>query len=135
MEDCMKQKKIWLGMLVLALALGIILTGCKQEPSDPTYTVWTDSTSYSEFSSAFGGLTLNDGMYIRYEFTSSEWNTIKPSFTNEGKHNWTESEIKKWFIGRGFGNSEADRETSWFMTISHGFIASRTGSLVYMFLK
>ncbi|MCL1931416.1 MAG: hypothetical protein FWF55_06335 [Treponema sp.] len=127
----MKQKKIWLAML----ALGIILTGCPQEPSDPTYTVWTDTVSHSEFSSAFGGLTLNNGMYIRYELTSSEWNSIKPSLTDEGKYNWTESEINKWFIGRGFGNSEANRETAWLMTISHGFIASRSGSLVYMLLK
>jgi len=131
----MNKKRNWLGILVVTLALGIILTGCKQEPDDPTYTVWTDRTSYSEFSSAFGGLTLNDGMYIRYEFTSSEWSTISPSLTNEGKYNWTESEIKNWFIGRGFGNYEANMETAWLMTISHGFIASRSGSIVYMILK
>jgi len=129
MGNCMKQKKIWLGIL----ALGIILTGCPQEPSEPTYTVWTDTISYSEYYSLFG--SLNDGYYIRYELTSSEWNLIKPSLTNEGKYNWAESEIKKWFIGRGFGNSEANQETAWFMTISHGFIASRSGSLVYMILK
>jgi hypothetical protein len=117
----------------MAMILTIILTSCPQEPSAPTYTVWTDTISYSEYYSLFG--SLNDGYYIRYELTSSEWNSIKPSLTNEGKYNWTESEIKKWFIGRGFGNSEANQETAWFMTISHGFIASRSGSLVYMFLK
>ena len=131
----MKQKKNWLGMLVMALALGITVTGCPQEPSDPTYTVWTGTDTYSEFSRAFGGLTLNDGMYIRYEFTSSDWDSIKKSLTKEGKYNWTESEIKKYFIGRGFGNYEAERETSWLMTIKHGFIASRSGSVVYMLLK
>jgi hypothetical protein len=78
---------------------------------------------------------LNDGYYIRYEFTSSQWNTISPSLTNEDKHNWTESEIKKWFVGRGFGNSEANQEIAWLMTINHGFIASRTGSIVYMLVK
>ena len=129
----MKNSKLLTGILVIMLVFGIMLTGCKTEPDDPTYTVWTDLTSYSEYSSAFGSLA--DGYYIRYEFTSSEWNTIYPSLTNEGKHNWTESEIKNWFIGRGFGNSESTQETAWLMTIDHGFIASRSGSIVYMLLK
>ena len=129
----MNQRKTWLVMLVMALASGIILTGCKHEPSDPTYTVWTDTMSYSEFQSAFE--TMDDGTYFRYEYTSSEWDSIKNSLTNEGKYNWTESEINKWFIGRGFGNSEANQETAWLMTIKHGFIASRSGPLVYMILK
>jgi hypothetical protein len=113
--------------------LGIISTGCDMEPNEPTYTVWTDSTSYSEFSSVFGA--LGDGYYIRYEFTSSEWSTISKSLTNDGKHNWTESNLKDWFIGRGFGNYEANQEVAWLKTISHGFIASRSGPIVYMLLK
>jgi hypothetical protein len=78
---------------------------------------------------------MGDGYYFRYEFIPSEWDLLKDSLTNEGKYKWTESEIYKWFIGRGFGNSEATQETSWLMTISHGFLASRSGSLVYMILK
>jgi hypothetical protein len=131
----MKQKKIWLGMLAVALVLGIILTGCPQEPSDPTYTVWTETLSYTDFQSYFTGVTLDDGYYKTYEFTPSGWNEMKQSLTNEGKHNWTESEIKKWFIGRGFGDYEANKETAWLLTISHGFIVSRSGQLVYMILK
>ena len=122
-----------MGMLVMTLVFGMILIGCSAEPDEPTYTVWTDSTSYSQFQSSFG--TLNDGYYFRYEFTSSEWSTISSSLTNEGKYNWTEDDIKKWFIGRGFGNSEANKETAWLMTINHGFIASRSGSIVYMLMK
>jgi len=129
----MKSRKLWMGMLVMTQVFGMILIGCPAEPSEPTYTVWTDSISYSQFQSSFG--TLNDGYYFRYEFTSSEWSTISSSLTNEGKHNWTENEIKNWFIGRGFGNSEANKETAWLMTINHGFIASRSGSIVYMLLK
>jgi hypothetical protein len=128
----MKNWKQWTLVAIIAF-LGIILTGCDLEPDEPTYTVWTDLTSYSEFSSVFG--TLGDGYYFRYEFTSAEWNTMSKSLTNEGKHNWTESDIKNWFIGRGFGNSEANREVAWLKTINHGFIASRSGSIVYMILK
>jgi hypothetical protein len=128
----MKTWKQWTVVAIIAF-LGIISTGCDMEPDEQTYTVWTDLISYSEFYSAFGA--LNDGYYIRYEFTSSDWNTISKSLTNEGKHNWTESNLKDWFIGRGFGNSEANREVAWLKTISHGFIASRSGSIVYMLLK
>jgi len=127
----MKNKNFLLGILAIMLLFGIIFNSCETE--EPTYTVWTDSTSYSQFYNSFG--TLNDGYYIRYEFTFSQWDTISSSLTNEGKHNWTENEIKSWFIGRGFGESEANREKAWLMTIDHGFIASRSGSIVYMLLK
>jgi len=102
---------------------------------EPTYTVWTDKTSYSIFTSAFPDVTLNDGYYIRVELTSSDWNTISPTLTYEEKHIWTESQIKNYFIGRGFGDAEAKQETSWLITINHGFLASRSGSVVYMLLK
>jgi len=121
----------FLTLIVVLIALTFI--GCETEPNDPTYTVWTDTISYSEYLSIFG--TLGDGYYIRYEFTSVEWSQISQNLTSEGRHNWSESQIRNWFIGRGFGNSEANRETAWLLTINHGFIASRTGSLVYMILK
>jgi hypothetical protein len=125
----MKSKKLWIGIMVMILLFGIMFAGCEMEPDDPTYTVWTDSAPASEFPG------LNDGYYIRYEFTTSEWNSIKSSLTNEGKYNWTESEIKKWFIGRGFGNSEANQETSWLITINHGMIVSRSGAIAYILVK
>jgi len=130
------KKKInsWFVILVIAILFSITFIGCSEPDSDPTYTVWTDTISYSEFTSAFQ-TTLDDGYYGRLEFTDSDWAQISPSLTNEGKNNWTESQINKWFIGRGFGEKEANRETSWLMTINHGFLASRSGSLVYILLK
>ena len=124
-------KNFKLGIVIIIIML-IIITACS-EP-EPTYTVWTDTITYSEFTSSFG-TTLNDGYYVRLEFTNAQWNQISPSLTSEGRYNWEESQIKNWFIGRGFGNSEANQETAWLLSINHGFIASRTGSLVYMILK
>jgi hypothetical protein len=129
----MRNHKLFIGILAIILVFGIMLSSCDLEPDDPTYTVWTDLITYTEYYNAFG--SLSDGYYIRYEFTSSEWNSISPSLTSEGRNNWTESQIKNWFIGRGFGNTEANQETAWLMTINHGFIASRSGSIVYMILK
>jgi hypothetical protein len=131
----MKNKKALLAILVMTLVIGIMFTSCKTEPGDPTYTVWTDTVTYSEFAAEFPSITLNDGYYARWEFTSAQWSQIAPTLTSEGKHNWTESEINNYFIGRGFGNPEANQQTAWLMTIAHGFIASRTGSTVYMLLK
>ena len=50
----MKRKKLWIGMLVMLLLFG--LTGCPQEPSEKTYTVWVSTESYSEYASVFGAL-------------------------------------------------------------------------------
>jgi hypothetical protein len=69
------------------------------------------------------------------EFTSSQFNEIKSTLPNNTKHEWTEDRIRDWFIGRGFGNAEANQETAWFKTINHGFIASRSGNLVDMIVK
>ncbi|MDR1840071.1 MAG: hypothetical protein LBQ93_10870 [Treponema sp.] len=130
----MKKLLRFFGIIALATVIVFTVASCSDGAEPTTYTVWTDSSSYNDFYTEFQ-TSLNDGYYLHYEFTSSEWSTISPLLTNEGKHNWTESEIKNWFIGRGFGNSEANQETAWLMTINHGFIASRSGSIVYMLLK
>jgi hypothetical protein len=135
----MKSKKIWTVILLISLVFGTILTGCKEEPEEldkpveTTYTVWTDTTTYTEFYNAFGA--LNDGYYIHLEITNDQFNQMLPDLTNEYKHVWTESQLNNYFIGRGFGNTEAKKETAWLMTINHGFIASRSGSIVYMLIK
>jgi hypothetical protein len=138
-KEC--KKRIFLfGLLTLVLTFGLISMGCKSEPEpepepelDPTYTVWTDSTSYSEYSSKIG--TLNDGYYVHMEMNNTQFNEMAPSLTSEGKHDWTESQIYNWFIGRGFGGAEANQEKAWLITTNHGFIASRSGTIVYMLLK
>ena len=121
--------------IIVFLAVMFIFVGCTNLTSTETeYTVWTDQSTYSYFQTNFG-TTLNDGMYVRLEFTSSQWKQIASSITSEGRHYWTKSQIQDWFIGRGFGNSEANQESAWLTTIDHGFIASRTGNIVYYILK
>jgi hypothetical protein len=92
-----------------------MLTGCPAEPEEPpppiTYTIWTDVISYSDFYSAFQA-TLNDGYYARIELQDAQWNQISPSLTNEGKHDWTEDQLYNYFIGRGFGLTEANQHCS-----------------------
>ena len=127
-------KKKILGLVFSILVL-MFFNGCQNDVDDTdSYTVWTDVGTYSEFTSAFN-TTLNDGMYVRLEFTNSQWNQINPSLTNEGKHNWSQDKIKDWLTGRGFGDYEANKESSWFATIDHGFIASRTENTVYFIMK
>jgi hypothetical protein len=129
----MTSKKLSFGMLVLVF--GMMFTSCQQEvDDDPSYTiaVWTDSETYAEFNS-WSNLTLNDGYYIRVEITNDEFNGL--SLPDEYKHQWTESQIYNWFIGRGFGNAEANQEKAWLMTVNHGAIVSRSGNIVYELIK
>jgi hypothetical protein len=128
-EYGMKIWKLWtfVAVVIVIAFFGIMLTGCDLEPDEPTYTVWTGSASQLP--------SLNDGKYVRLELTNSEFNQMSLSLTDDYKHIWTEDQIYNWFIGRGFGNYEARQETAWLITINHGLIASRSGSIVYMLVK
>ena len=127
-------KKIWLLFVVLLI---FCFSGCDSSgggDKEEEYTVWTDVETYAEFQAAFG-TTIEDGYYIRLEFTSSQWAAISPGLTSEYRHSWTKSQIKDWLIGRGFGDYESTKESAWMTTIDHGFIVSRTGQTVYYILK
>ena len=122
-------KKVFILLAVLLLAAGF--QSCKD---DNKYTVWTETETYSQFQTYFQ-TTLSDGYYVRLEITNDQWKQIGPNLTSEGKHRWSEEEIKKWLIGCGFGQTEATKESSWLAMVNHGFIAIRDGNLVYLILK
>ena len=118
------------------ISIWLIFTSCSTPNTlkEPTYTVWTDFGTYSDFQSTFN-TTLEDGYYLIFEFTSEQWSELSVSSTVEGRHSWTKSQIKDWLIGRGFGETESTKEVAWLTTINHGFIASRTNNTVYLILK
>ena len=101
-------KRIFFGLLII-ISVIFCFSSCQNNvDSEDSYTVWTDLSSYSEFQSTFG-TTLDDGMYVRLEFTSSQWSQLSSSLTSEGRHSWTKSQIKDWLLGRSFGDSESTR--------------------------
>jgi len=124
----MDKKLFFYGILVFIF--GIFLIGCQMD-SDPTYTVWVSTESYSEYASVFGA--LNDGYYRRIEIFSGEINYS--ALPNEFKRNWTENDIYNWLYGRGFISSEAKEVTAWIVSTSHCIIANRRGSIVDMLIK
>lgn len=119
---------------LLAIAVLTLTAISFQSCKDDKYTVWTETVTYSEYYQAFG-TSLDDGYYKRFELTDDQWNTVSKNLTSEGKHRWSESEIKKWLIGNGFGDSEATKESSWLTTVDHGLIVTRDGYFVSMILK
>lgn len=125
----MKRVFTALGGLLILCIIALSLQSCGEEK----YTVWTDTDAYSTYQAT--GVTLEDGYYKRVEITNSQWETIAKELTSEGKHRWTEAEIKKWLIGNGFGEYEATKESSWFAMVNHGMIITRSGNLVYAILK
>ena len=129
------KKRTAVSAFLSLLLICMFLASCKtDDDGDDTYTVWTDTITYTEFYSTFNQ-NLNDGYYAYLEFNADGWKTISSSLTSEGRHNWTRDKIKEWFIGRSFGNAEAEKMTSWLMTVDHGVIFSRTGPLVYGIMK
>lgn len=126
----MKRILTFLVTLSILLVTAITFQSC----SDDKYTVWTDSGTYSEFQTAFQ-TTLEDGYYKRMEITNEQWKQIVPNLTSEGKHRWSEAEIKKWLIGNGFGEYESTKESSWLVMTDHCFLATRDGNFVYLILK
>lgn len=105
-----------------------------QSCSDEKYTVWTGSETYSEFYN-LTQVTINDGYYIRWEITESQWNEFSKKLSKKERNRWDEETIKKWFIANGFGQAEATKESSWLTLINHGFVVSRDDNLVYLILK
>lgn len=116
--------------IVILLITAISFQSC----SDEKYTVWTDTATYSEFQSSFQA-TLEVGYYKRLEITSTQWAEISKGLTSEGRHNWSEAEIKKWLIGNGFGEYEATKESSWLVMVNHGLLVTRDQNFVYLILK
>ncbi len=125
-------KRLFSTLVALAL-LGVTAISF-QSCSDEKYTVWTETETYSQFMSEIGS-TIDDGYYKKMEITNEQWKQIAPNLTSEGKHRWSEAEIKKWLIGNGFGEYESTKESSWLVMTDHGFLAMREGNLVHMILK
>lgn len=113
----------------------VCLVACFQScEKEAKYTVWTETDTYANFQTVFQ-TTLDDGCYRKMEITNKLWAQIAPVLTNEGKHYWSEAEIKKWLIGYGFGDYESNKETSWLVMTDHGLLAAREGNLVHLILK
>lgn len=128
-------KKIFFLEIFLA---AIFLLGCQNNGTEEeTYTVWTDISTASDFQQIFG-TTLYDGKYVTIELSNSQFSQMMQATGNvaaEYKHDWTEEELKKYFIGRGFDSNTASKTVAWLVTVNHGFVASRDGPLVYYILK
>ena len=128
----MKSTKI---LFFIGIFLTAILLGCQNE-SEPTYTVWTDVSTASDFEQIVG-TTLYDGKYVTVEFSNSQFAQMESTLAaqNDFKHNWTEEDLQKYFVGRGFDSQTANQTVNWLVTVNHGLVVSRSGNIVYYILK
>ena len=129
--------------LFFLISLCTLFVSCNPNTDDdddeePTYTVYTWRTSYSSWSS--NGNTLGDGKYKKGELSQSNFDSLYAQMEADNKvsslqHVWTQNEIQTCLISRGFSTEKAEEVTSWLIGVSHGYIQSRTGSIVYTLVK
>lgn len=119
-------------------SLMLVFLGCSHDADadEPQYTVWTDVGTYTDFQSSFK-MNLDDGKFLYAEFTSEQFSQISSFLAGQDdyKRSWTKSQLKDWFVGRGFDDANANEWSAWLISINHGMIASRRGNLVDFIIK
>lgn len=139
----MKNKKRYIGILMVIL-IGLLVTGCKNSADDePTYTVWTNSITYSYYVSdiepllsgvqGYDGLEDNNSSRV-FGNSSDRFNNISQELPDKDKHEWTESQLRE-LLDSWFDDDAVDRITSDFMTYTNAVIFIRTGQVVDVVLK
>jgi len=126
-------KRFSLVLLALAFVLGLALVGCKGD-SEPTYTVWATTMPYTTFTAMYGA-TMNDNSYFQAELSTADFNQYKSFLQDSWKHDWTENQIYTWFLESTFTQAGSRTLATWLITVDHGSIALRRGSLVYAIAK
>lgn len=120
-----KKVKALLVTLLVAMVMGF--SSCSFLPSNK-YDVWT-------FSEPAVGWSLDDGYYAKAELTTKEFQDLVADLDPSYKHRWTEDKIYDWFIGCGFGEKEAEKESAWLTTTDHCLLVSREGADVKIIVK
>jgi len=100
--------------------------------SDPTYGIWIDRVTYSQFSSVFG--PLSDNTLTKITLTDSQFNSL--SLPSNQRRTWTSDDIYKWFYNDMFLTSAQSSDLRSFMVnTKHCIVAIRTGGFVDMIYK
>lgn len=124
----------------LIVGLVIVLSvfwGCSHNAeTEQRYTVWIDVGTYTDFQNSFN-VPLNSGEFLYLEFTNDQFAQLSSSLVGQDdyKRSWTKSQLKDWFVGRGFDDAKATEWSAWLISVNHGMIASRRGDLVDFILK
>jgi hypothetical protein len=127
----MENKKFLLGILVMVLVFGSMLTGCQMEDSGPTYTVYISRGKASDEPD------LQDGYYQTLPLTDAQFKSQVGSafYQNANKNNWTESEIYACLIGMNFSEKTANELKKRIVSNKHIEIGFRKGGYIDWLLK
>jgi hypothetical protein len=110
----------------------VMFTGCPE--AEKTYTVCTGAFIFNSQNEIFG--SLQDGQYCRIGLTKDDFDLVKLiDFSNRPQYNWTENQLRSFFLGWGFTNAAATEQAAWLASIDHGWIGIRKGTSVYALLK
>jgi len=130
----MKRFRVFSLIMTALLLMCLSFTACSNGDTY-TYSVWTGTFDFAGSSKSYFG-ALQDGYYRRQELTKTDFNWYKENaFKNRPENKWTEDQIYSYLLGWGFSNTVAKKETEWLISIDHGHIGTRNGSLLYVLLK
>jgi len=127
----MKRNKSVFAVLAVALFFALVFTGC-EEPEE-TYTVWTGTMTYSAFQAEFGGEITNN--YIASQPLTFAKRDSGVLALNGQEFEWTEEEIKNYFISWDIPDEQVSTMTSKLINFEYGFIALREGNNVHVIIK
>jgi len=130
----MKSRKLLMGIFLITLVFGIMLTGCDMEPDEPTYSIYTRTFIFSSTNPIFGDLP--SGYYKSFEITRTDFNWERANnFQNVSPSLWTEDQIISFLISWGFDNATAKQEASRIISFNHFMIGVRDGSNLRLMIK
>jgi len=129
----MKSRKLMLGILVITLVFGVVLTGCP-EP-EPTYTVWSGNFQFSSTHSFFGTLSVGGLRWEALSQSDFDWEkTNNFSYQSTVKNEWTKGEFKSYLIGKGYTSADAETVASGLVANNHVRIGIRSDSATLIML-
>jgi len=130
----MKNRKMLLGMLIVMLVFGFMLTGC-EEPAE-TYEIWINTFKWEASDADFGDLA--DNYYLVKKITKSSYEYEKQNnYVDKGvtANEWTKDDIISYLEGKGFSNSVASDATDAFIANDYSLLGIRKGNDLIVLLK
>ena len=129
----MKKNCFTLFALVTLCVSTLVFNSCMFNQEE-TYTVYTKTMLYPQFIITYG-VYLEENCYYNWALSNNQFEAYSDITIGENEHNWSEDDIKDWYISHDFTKSQAESLTDWIISVNHGILLLRSQDIVYCILK